>query len=115
MDSPIDAVNAHATATKVGDEIELLSLESLPYKTNIYGLKGSVGHTLSCSAGVEMAYSIAGMNEGWMPYTSILTEQLPTKHNIIVDEIVAQESNNFVKLSFGFGGVSSGILVEKTL
>jgi hypothetical protein len=40
---------------------------------------------------------------------------LPTKHNIIVDEIVAQESNNFVKLSFGFGGVSSGILVEKTL
>ena len=115
LDSPIDAVNAHATATKVGDEIELLSLESLPYKTNIYGLKGSVGHTLSCSAGVEMAYSIAGMNEGWMPYTSNLTEQLPTKHNIIVDEIVAQESNNFVKLSFGFGGVSSGILVEKTL
>lgn len=115
LDSPVDAVNAHATATKLGDEIELLSLESLPYSTNIYGLKGSVGHTLSCSAGVEMAYSIAGMNQGWLPYTSNLTDQLPTKHHIITDEILAKDSNNFIKLSFGFGGVSAGILVEKTL
>ena len=87
-------------------------MEKLPYITDIFGLKGSVGHTLSSSAGVEMAYSIAGLNEGWIPYTSNLETPLPTKHNIIRDNILEKQTDNFIKLSFGFGGVSAGILVE---
>lgn len=108
----VGSINAHATATKVGDDIELSSMEKLPYITDIFGLKGSVGHTLSSSAGVEMAYSIAGLNEGWIPYTSNLETPLPTKHNIIRDNILEKQTDNFIKLSFGFGGVSAGILVE---
>jgi 3-oxoacyl-(acyl-carrier-protein) synthase len=109
----IDAINAHATGTKVGDDIELRSLEVLPYQTDVYGLKGSVGHTLAASAGIEMAYSISGLNEGWIPYTSTTESLLPSKHNIILHNIVEKETDNFIKLSFGFGGVSAGILVEK--
>jgi 3-oxoacyl-(acyl-carrier-protein) synthase len=112
-DTKVDSVNAHATATKVGDDIELSSIEKLPYTTDVFGLKGSVGHTLSSSAGIEMAYSITGLNEGWVPYTSNVETPLPTKHNIVRDTILEKQTDNFIKLSFGFGGVSAGILVEK--
>ncbi len=109
----IGSINAHATGTKVGDDIELASIERLPYKTNVFGLKGSVGHTLSTSAAVEMAYSIAGLQQGWIPYTSNLENPLPSKHHIVKDQIFQSTTDNFIKLSFGFGGVSAGILVEK--
>ena len=109
----LDSINCHITATKVGDEAEILSLESLPYVTNIFGLKGSIGHTMASSAGIEMAYSVAGLNQGWIPYTSNTTETVPSKHNIILEKPVYQETDNFAKLSFGFGGVSGGVRVDR--
>jgi 3-oxoacyl-(acyl-carrier-protein) synthase len=113
FENKIDSINCHATSTKVGDDIELKSLEQLPYETSIYGLKGSLGHTLAASAGIETAYSIVGMQEDWIPYTSLTTDPLLTKHDIVLHNIKKQATSNFIKLSFGFGGVSAGILVEK--
>lgn len=107
------SINCHATATKVGDEAELLAIDSLPYKTHIYGLKGSVGHTMATSAGVEMAYSIAGMNGDWIPYTSNSNDLVECNHSIVLHNIIEKETNNFAKLSFGFGGVSAGIRIDK--
>lgn len=113
FENKVDSINCHATSTKVGDDIELKALDALPYSTNVFGLKGSLGHTLAASAGIEAAYSIMGMTEGWIPYTSSTTEPLPSKHTIVLDKIKEQTNNNFIKLSFGFGGVSAGMLVEK--
>jgi 3-oxoacyl-(acyl-carrier-protein) synthase len=84
-----------------------------PEPLYIYGLKGSVGHTMATSGGVETAYSITGLREGWIPYTSVTDDVLDTKHKIVLHNILEKETNNFIKLSFGFGGVSTGILVEK--
>ena len=109
----LGSVNCHITATKVGDEAEMVALESIPYKTHIYGLKGSVGHTMATSAGVEMAYSIAGLNAGWIPYTSSTTDPVDTKHSIVLHNVLKKETTNFAKMSFGFGGVSSGIRIDK--
>lgn len=109
----IDSVNCHITATKVGDEAELLALSQLPYTTDIYGLKGSIGHCMATSAAVEMAYSIAGLLNDWIPYTSTTTDPVPCKHNIILHKHKEKETTNFVKLSFGFGGVSGGIRIDK--
>ncbi len=109
----LDSVNCHSTATIVGDEAELVALESLPYSCPIYGLKGSVGHTMASSAGVEMAYSIAGLQEGWIPYTSTTTDTIDTKHQIVLHNILHQEQSNFAKLSFGFGGASAAVRIGK--
>ena len=109
----LDSVNCHTTATIVGDEAELLALESLPYSCPIYGLKGSVGHTMASSAGVELAYGIAGLREGWIPYTSTTTNPVATKHHIVLHNILHQEQKNFAKLSFGFGGASAGVRISK--
>jgi 3-oxoacyl-(acyl-carrier-protein) synthase len=109
----IESINCHATGSKIGDEIEIYSLEDLPYSCPIYGLKGSIGHTMASSAGVEMAYSIAGMIEGWIPYTANTADPLNSKHKIILEKILEKEQQNFVKLSFGFGGTSAGIRITK--
>jgi 3-oxoacyl-(acyl-carrier-protein) synthase len=110
----LDSINCHVTATKVGDEAEILALDSIPYKTHIYGLKGSVGHTMSSSAGIELAYSLAGLNQGWIPYTSTTDETVECKHDIVLKNPIYKETSNFAKLSFGFGGVSGGIRIDKT-
>jgi len=112
-DIMLDSINCHVTATKVGDEAEILSLENLPYSCPIYGLKGSVGHTMASSAGVEIAYSIAGLNNGWVPYTSSTTDPVDSKHQIVLHNILEKEQTNFAKLSFGFGGVSAAVRIEK--
>ncbi len=113
FDNQVDSINCHATSTKVGDDIELKALDNLPYTTDVFGLKGRLGHTLAASAGIEAAYSIMGMHEGWVPYTSATTSPLPTKHNVVLGSPKERANNNFIKLSFGFGGVSAGMLVEK--
>jgi 3-oxoacyl-(acyl-carrier-protein) synthase len=112
-DMVLDSINCHATATKVGDEIEILSLETLPYSCPIYGLKSSVGHTMASSAGVEMSYSIAGLNQGWIPYTPTTSDPIETKHSVILNNILHKEQTNFAKLSFGFGGASAGIRIKR--
>lgn len=109
----VNHINCHATGTIIGDEIELQGLESLPYTTSIYGLKGSVGHTMSCSAGIEMAYSIHGLNNNWIPYTETMDTE-NTKHDLVSDNIkTCHNQENFIKLSFGFGGSSAAALISK--
>jgi len=110
----LDSINCHITATQVGDEAEIVALDSLPYSTYIYGLKGSVGHTMSSSAGIEMAYSLAGLNQGWIPYTSNTTDPVKSKHTIVLGTPIYKQSDNFAKLSFGFGGVSGGIRIDRS-
>jgi 3-oxoacyl-(acyl-carrier-protein) synthase len=109
----IDSINCHATATITGDDAEISSLEDLPYSTYLYGMKSAVGHTMASSAGIEMAYSIAGLVNGWIPYTRSSNTAVESKHNIVLNDIVKKEISNFVKLSFGFGGGSAGILISK--
>ena len=109
----IDSINCHATATVTGDDAEILSLESLPYSTYLYGMKGAIGHTMASSAGIEMAYSIAGLVNGWIPYTRSSTTAVESKHHIVLNDIVKKDICNFAKLSFGFGGGSAGILITR--
>jgi 3-oxoacyl-[acyl-carrier-protein] synthase-1 len=108
----IDSINCHATGTLLGDKVELLGLDDIPYDCDIYGLKGSLGHTMSCSSGIEMAYSIYGLNNSWIPYTNSSNIE-NSKHNIVTDLPKFKNINNFVKLSFGFGGSSAAALISK--
>jgi 3-oxoacyl-(acyl-carrier-protein) synthase len=115
VNGPVDSVNCHATGTVVGDDIEMFGLKQfLTIPTKLYALKSFTGHCLASSAGVEMSYSIAGMNDGWIPYTPLTDHPIDTgHHSLILNKPLRQVNNNFVKLSFGFGGVSGGVLIEK--
>jgi 3-oxoacyl-(acyl-carrier-protein) synthase len=110
----VDSINCHGTGTVVGDQIEINGLNQfLKNPTPIYGLKSQVGHCMACCAGVEMSYGIVGMLEDWIPYTPLITDPVESSHQIVMNKPLQQKNNNFVKLSFGFGGTSGGVLVEK--
>jgi 3-oxoacyl-(acyl-carrier-protein) synthase len=111
---PVDSVNCHGTGTPVGDQIEINGLDQFLHDpTPVYGLKSQVGHCMASSAGLEMSYGIVGMMQDWIPYTPLTNNPIDSKHHIVVGKPLYQKNNNFLKLSFGFGGTSGGVLVEK--
>ena len=66
----IGYVNAHGTATSIGDAAESLATESV-FGSNqaISSLKGNIGHTLGACGAIEAWASINMMNENWFAPT----------------------------------------------
>ncbi len=64
----ISFVNAHGTGTLDNDKVEGAVLESL-FGKNIKFLstKGFTGHTLGAAGGIEAVFTVAGLQEGWIP------------------------------------------------
>src|SRR5262249_14340195 len=66
----IDYVNAHATGTNVGDIAESQATHAIfGNRVPVSSLKGHLGHTLGACGGLEVAFSIAMMREGWIAPT----------------------------------------------
>lgn len=108
----IDFINAHATATPVGDNIEFNAmLELTPGRTMISN-KGQIGHTMSQAGIVETIYTLKGMCEGRHPGTANLINplgegmKLPTR----AVEIYVKYA---IKNSFGFGGRNASMVLER--
>ena len=61
----IDYINAHATATTVGDVAESrATMEVFGAKTPISSTKGFTGHTLGACGTIELAFCMAMMRDG---------------------------------------------------
>ena len=66
----VDYVNAHATATEVGDISESqATLQVLGDKVPISSTKGFTGHTLGACGAIEAAFCLAMMHEGLLAPT----------------------------------------------
>ncbi len=81
----VDLVNCHATSTKIGDQVELDTIQALfPYSPRMVAYKRHLGHLLGAAGVFELCM---GLQEDY-------TVQL--------------------KNSFGFGGVNASVVVSKT-
>lgn len=114
--SDIDYVNAHATATRLGDVAESIATHAtFGSRTPVSSLKGHMGHTLGACGALEAWCTIAMMNEGWVAPTLNLVgvdpdcaaldyvvggpRDLPIRHAM---------SNNFA-----FGGVNTSLIFRR--
>lgn len=114
--STVDYVNAHATSTPIGDEIEARVINSL-FGPNLLvsGTKGATGHLLGAAGAVEAAFTVQALCTKVIPPTRNL-EVISESENAIFqhvreatikDDMVVAMTN-----SFGFGGTNVSLIFK---
>jgi 3-oxoacyl-[acyl-carrier-protein] synthase II len=113
----IHAVNAHATSTPAGDNVEYNVVTSQFGAIPIYAPKSKIGHTMGGSGIVETIYAIESMKVGMLPHVQNLKETNIDSLNCLVrtntplpDFTTLRTLNN----SFGFGGKCASQVIELT-
>jgi 3-oxoacyl-[acyl-carrier-protein] synthase II len=111
----IDAINAHATSTKVGDRVESEAL------TDVFGIsmppvsanKSQTGHAMGASSAIEIILAMEGMIRdtvlptiNYTPDPEIAIDCVPEGARRVVQEHV-------LKNAFGFGGFNACIVLRR--
>jgi 3-oxoacyl-(acyl-carrier-protein) synthase len=102
----VDHVNAHATATPVGDLAEAGVIRRvLGHGPTVTSVKGTMGHPLGAAGAIETALTVLSMERGLVPPTANLDHPDP---DIDIDIVTGAPRPGPVRValnnSFGFGG-----------
>ena len=111
----IDAVNAHAASTKVGDKVEADALKDVfrdaipPVSAN----KSQIGHAMGASSAIESIFAMEGMLQNvvlptinYRPDPAIDLDCVPEGARYLEQEYV-------LKNAFGFGGCNACIIFRR--
>ncbi len=113
--SHINYVNAHATATLMGDIAEAkATAEIFGSKTPVSSLKGHFGHSLAACGALEVIASIEMMNRGMLIPTRNLDNIDPGCNSInLLREITPTKIHTFMSNNFAFGGMNTSLIISK--
>jgi 3-oxoacyl-[acyl-carrier-protein] synthase II len=111
----IDAVNAHATSTKIGDKVEADALHNIfgnnvpPTSAN----KSQLGHAMGASSAIETILAMEGMlHDTVLPTINYVSD--PSLTIDCVPEGARTLEQEFVlKNAFGFGGCNSCLILRR--
>jgi 3-oxoacyl-[acyl-carrier-protein] synthase II len=113
----IGYVNAHATATAVGDAGELAALRSVFGEGGpaISSTKSATGHLLGAAGGLEAIITVQALREGVLPPTLNLTDPDEAAAGLDLIGPTARRAPVDYALSngFGFGGVNASIVLRR--
>lgn len=114
----VDYVNAHGTSTPLGDKAETQAVKSVygdhAYKLSISSTKGSLGHSLGASGGIEMALTLLAVDSDTSPPTANLENPDPACDlDYTPLKPIAKTINTAMNNSFGFGGHNASIICGK--
>lgn len=110
-----DHVNAHATATLVGDPAECLAIQRVFGNTvPVSSLKGHLGHALAASGALEMIVVVRMIGEDLcLPTLNLETPDQDCAMVRLVRHVEQRPMNVVVKNNFALGGVNATIIVRK--
>ncbi len=113
----ISYINAHATSTPKGDEIELKAIERA-FKGRVEhflsSTKSSIGHLLGAAGAVEAIFSILSIKNNIVPPTINLDDlSIDTKIDLVPHESKEKEINSVLSNSFGFGGTNASVIFSR--
>jgi 3-oxoacyl-[acyl-carrier-protein] synthase II len=102
----IDYVNAHGTATELGDIAETrATFEVLGDRVPISSTKGFTGHTLGACGAIETIFCIAMMRDGFLA---------PSRNLEVLDERCASlRYSVLMNNNFAFGGINTSLIVRR--
>lgn len=120
--SEVDYVNAHATSTPKGDEIEAAAIDQVFFNDKeapsgrplwVSSTKGATGHLLGGAGAIEAAFTVRSLSDGIVPATRSVGGGLIESTNkfqhveqaTLIPHMAFAMSN-----SFGFGGTNVSLL-----
>lgn len=111
----IDAINAHAASTKIGDKVEFDAIQAVfgdkipPVTAN----KSMIGHAMGASSAIESIYTFKGMMDNVLPPTINYKPDPEIPIDCVPHQMRAVEQEYVLKNAFGFGGCNSCIVFRK--
>ena len=111
----VDAVNAHAASTRIGDKVEADTMARLfggrlpPTTAN----KSLFGHCMGASSAVESVLAMEGMVRGVLLPTRNYDEDPEFPMDCLTDTAVGLEQEFVLKNAFGFGGCNACIVFRR--
>lgn len=109
-------VNAHATATELGDVCESqATLEVLGARVPISSTKGNTGHTLGACGAIEAALCLATLRDGFLPPNRNLDNVDPRCASLNYIRGCGREARVEVVMSnnFAFGGINTSLILAR--
>ncbi len=112
----IDYLNAHATATPVGDQNEACAIYKVfdQGRVPVSSTKGMTGHEMWMGGASELIYSLI------MAHNSFIAPNLnfenPDEHSArlnIISKTTEHKIDTILSNSFGFGGTNSTLIIRK--
>jgi beta-ketoacyl ACP synthase len=102
----IDHVNAHATATRVGDIAEAKAINrAIGNSAAVYAPKSALGHSVGASGAVESILTVLALRDGVIPPTLNLENLDPEVDlDVVSGEPRTGDFQYAISNSFGFGG-----------
>ncbi len=113
----VHAVNAHATATRVGDKVEYDALQAVfgPILPPVTANKSLLGHAMGASSAIESIFAFQGMLAGVLPPTINYRPDPEISIDCVAEGCRAVDQTYVLKNAFGFGGCNSCIVFERLL
>ena len=115
----IDIVNAHATATNLGDLQEAKAIELVfneNKSTRINATKGYIGHTMGAAGALELAGNLPSFKDGLI-HPCLNLDQLDPEiklKNIVVGQPVQRDPiHHILNNSFGMLGINSVLILSR--
>ena len=114
----IGYINAHATATPIGDLSEIKAIQRVfgadAGGTTISSTKGLTGHGLSLSSAMEAGFCSVAMREGFLPGSANIEELEPAAEGLnILRESVGGKPEYVLSNSSGFGGANVSVVLRR--
>lgn len=116
----IGYINAHATATPVGDAAEIAAVKAVFAGTletlSLSSTKSAIGHLLGAAGAVEAIYAIEALRHGLLPPTRNLDRIDPDCAGIDLVPHRAKKKtiDHAMSNAFGFGGVNAALIFGRT-
>jgi 3-oxoacyl-[acyl-carrier-protein] synthase II len=117
----VDYVNAHATSTPLGDQLEARAISQVfneSSSVSVSSTKGSTGHLLGAAGALEAIFTILSVKHDILPHTLNLHSldlEVETLPNLafIRDQPEQKLINSALSNSFGFGGTNASLSFGK--
>jgi len=111
----ISSINAHATATPVGDKVEYDALSAVfgnkipPVTAN----KSMIGHAMGASSAIETIFAVQGMIDGQIPPTINYDPDPDMNFDCVTGDARCLDQPYVLKNAFGFGGCNACMVLQK--